>query len=127
MFISLTLICSADKISDSNPPKINVGSASGKIEIIFQKQAGSELRWPNLGTPLTGNNSFVTCAQFESRSFDEYRTWTLVSREPVTHDVDHYVFEPPKHMVSLLIFFVGQLHEDAPTEGHPSNLTILLS
>ena len=23
-------------------------------------------------------------------------------------------------------FFVGQLHEDAPTEGHPGNLTILL-
>ena len=25
------------------------------------------------------------------------------------------------------IFFVGQLREDAPTEGHPGNLTILLS
>ena len=29
-------------------------------------------------------------------------------------------------MVTFFVVVVGQLHEDAPTEGHPGNLTILL-
>jgi hypothetical protein len=89
-----------DKIRSDDPPKVNVGSTSGKMEIVYQKTSGSAARWTNIGDPLSGNNSFSPITQFQSESFDEFRSWTLVSREPVTHDVDHYVLEPPKNIVS---------------------------
>jgi len=60
----------------------------------------NNFRWVNLGTPLAGNNSFTAISDFKSEMFDPYLSWTLVSVESVTHDVDHFVLEPPKLKVS---------------------------
>ena len=49
---------------------------------------------------ISGNENFCPVSEFRSESFDEFRLWTIASRDPVTHDVDHYVLEPPKDMVS---------------------------
>jgi hypothetical protein len=68
-----------DKISTAEPPKVNVGSTSGKIEIIYQKVTGSKAQWANLGTPLNGNNHFSSISQFEGfNDFEKYRSLKII-------------------------------------------------
>ena len=43
-----------DKVATELSPKISVGSTSGKVEVVFEKAAGSEPRWTSLGDPLPG-------------------------------------------------------------------------
>lgn len=112
----------ASRLETNGPPKVSVGSTSGKVEIVFKKAEEDSvrsvnkaiifrkfdfngfilywIRWPAVGSALPGNNMFVPVSEFRSESFEEYLPWALASVENVTHDVMHFVFDPPQNMVS---------------------------
>ena len=47
---------------------------------------------------------FMPISEFRNDIFHEYRQWKILSRDPVTHDVDHYILQPPKDIVSCFQF-----------------------
>lgn len=82
------------KLKDNDDPfSLKVLSASGKIEISLRKVETE--RWNGIGTPLTGNETWVPQKDFENGDFQKtFRPWTLVSKTQQTPDVSHYVFQP---------------------------------
>ena len=82
------------KLKDNDDPfNLKVLSASGKIEISLRKTETE--RWNGIGTPLTGNETWVPQKDFENGDFQKtFRPWRLVSKTQQTPDVSHYVFQP---------------------------------
>ena len=61
-------------------------------------------RWTTIGTPLKGHESWVQQGGLPMvEDFPTFRPWKLVEKTFVTHDVDHYVFQPIK-TVSIFDF-----------------------
>ena len=61
-------------------------------------------RWTTIGTPLKGHESWVQQGGLPMvEDFPTFRPWKLVEKTFVTHDVDHYVFQPIK-TVSIFNF-----------------------
>jgi hypothetical protein len=92
-------------LATDEAPRVSVGSTSGKIEVVFRKASGGEAHWPSLGDPVPENGTFGPVSDFRNESFDDFRSWTIESRHPVTHDVDHYVLRPPSDIVSFYVLF----------------------
>ena len=70
---------------------------SGKVEILLKKK-NSE-RWNQVGQPLQGHDTWISQDKLPTtidlNLFPKHRFWRLVSKTSVTHDVNHYIFEPP--------------------------------
>ena len=100
-------------VSDEKP-EVKVSWKSGKVEVKLKKDPVE--RWANLGSGLPGNDMHGDSNQLKDKllHFKAFRDWVLVDKKAVTHDVNHYVFEPnykvymnKKIYKKLDIFFVS--------------------
>ena len=83
-------------LDEANPFKVTTSYNSGKVEITLKKKSAE--RWNKVGEPLMGHDTWVPQKELpkvDSNQFPQDRFWRLVSKVPVTHDVDHYIFERP--------------------------------
>ena len=78
---------------------VKVAYNSGKIEVSLKKQTLE--RWNSIGTPLKGHESWVQEGGLpQVEDFPTFKKWRLLSKTLVTHDVNHYIFEPTKKVRS---------------------------
>ena len=83
-------------LDEANPFKVTTSYNSGKVEITLKKKSAE--RWNKVGEPLMGHDTWVPQKELpkvDSNQFPQDRFWRLLSKVPVTHDVDHYIFDRP--------------------------------
>ena len=70
-------------------PSINVTHASGKVDVKLSKSIQSSdnapVMWKTLGFPIK---------QTPSKESSDFRSWLLINKIKVNHNVTHYVLQP---------------------------------
>ncbi len=69
--------------------KVKVTRSVGKVDLVLEKEQAE--KWPNLGDPLDGGETFLKASQLSP----EFRDWEVSGKVHVTHDVVHLTLMPP--------------------------------